>query len=41
MNVLIVDDEQHVREAIKLLVDWDSLGMRRSWKRKTAKPRSK
>ena len=27
MNVLIVDDEQHVRDAIKLLVDWDSLGI--------------
>ncbi|MGI1805737.1 response regulator [Exiguobacterium sp. TDN 0502] len=24
MNVLIVDDEQHVREAVKLLGDWDS-----------------
>ncbi|MBW7474687.1 response regulator [Paenibacillus oenotherae] len=29
MNVLLVDDEQHVREAIKLLVDWDSLGVER------------
>ncbi|WP_027094076.1 response regulator transcription factor [Cohnella thermotolerans] len=27
MNVLIVDDEQHVREAVKLLVDWKSLGI--------------
>ncbi|MBB6694585.1 response regulator [Cohnella xylanilytica] len=27
MNVLIVDDEQHVREAVKLLVDWRGLGI--------------
>ncbi|CAH1225635.1 HTH-type transcriptional activator RhaR [Paenibacillus plantiphilus] len=29
MNILLVDDEQHVREAIKLLVDWDTLGVER------------
>jgi two-component system response regulator YesN len=27
MNILIVDDEQHVREAIKLLIDWEQLGI--------------
>ncbi|MBB3110731.1 two-component system response regulator YesN [Paenibacillus phyllosphaerae] len=27
MNVLIVDDERHVREAVKLLVDWESMGI--------------
>jgi two-component system response regulator YesN len=27
MKVLIVDDERHVREAIRLLVDWDSYGI--------------
>ncbi|SDT23149.1 two-component system, response regulator YesN [Paenibacillaceae bacterium GAS479] len=26
MNVLIVDDESHAREAVKLLVDWEDLG---------------
>ncbi|MGM0883487.1 MAG: response regulator [Bacillota bacterium] len=31
MNVLIVDDEQHVRDAIKLLVDWDSFGIHNVW----------
>lgn len=29
MNVLIVDDERHAREAVKLLVDWRSLGIDR------------
>lgn len=29
MNILIADDEQHVREAIKLLVDWQALGVDR------------
>ncbi|RUS47831.1 response regulator [Cohnella sp. AR92] len=29
MKVLLVDDEQHVREAIKLLVDWETLGIRK------------
>ncbi|MCI3920782.1 response regulator [Paenibacillus sp. TRM 82003] len=28
MKVLIVDDERHVREAIRLLVDWESYGIR-------------
>ncbi|GLX69397.1 response regulator [Paenibacillus glycanilyticus] len=28
MNILIVDDEQHVREAIKLLIDWKQLGIK-------------
>lgn len=27
MKVLIVDDEQHVREAVKLLVDWSEFGI--------------
>ena len=27
MKVLIVDDERHVREAIRLLVNWDSYGI--------------
>ncbi|GGG55110.1 response regulator transcription factor [Paenibacillus radicis (ex Gao et al. 2016)] len=27
MNVLLVDDEQHVREAIRLLIDWQELGI--------------
>ncbi|WP_052350466.1 response regulator [Paenibacillus gorillae] len=27
MNVLLVDDEQHVREAIRLLIDWKELGI--------------
>lgn len=27
MKVLIVDDENHVREAIRLLVDWEKLGV--------------
>lgn len=27
LNVLIVDDEQHVREAIRLLVDWQAFGV--------------
>ncbi|MFX3633887.1 MAG: response regulator [Candidatus Pristimantibacillus sp.] len=27
MKVLIVDDEQHVREAIRLLIDWHELGI--------------
>ncbi|MFF2090477.1 response regulator [Paenibacillus sp. NPDC058174] len=27
MNVLLVDDEQHVREAIRLLIDWQGLGI--------------
>lgn len=27
MNVLIVDDEQHAREAAKLLVPWERLGV--------------
>ncbi|QJC53190.1 response regulator [Paenibacillus albicereus] len=29
MNVLIVDDESHAREAAKLLVDWHGLGFQR------------
>ncbi|PZD94302.1 DNA-binding response regulator [Paenibacillus sambharensis] len=29
MNILIVDDEQHAREAVKLLVDWNSYGITR------------
>lgn len=29
MNVLIVDDESHAREAVKLLVDWNALGVAR------------
>ncbi|CAM4355812.1 response regulator transcription factor [Paenibacillus tarimensis] len=29
MNILIVDDEQHARDAVKLLVDWDSYGITR------------
>ncbi|GIQ68901.1 response regulator [Xylanibacillus composti] len=28
MNILIVDDEQHVRDAIRLLVDWEAFGIR-------------
>ncbi|MCM3627091.1 response regulator [Paenibacillus glycanilyticus] len=28
MKILIVDDEQHVREAIKLLIDWELLGIK-------------
>ena len=28
MNVLIVDDERHAREAVKLLVDWSSYGFK-------------
>ncbi|MFF2481497.1 response regulator [Paenibacillus sp. NPDC058071] len=27
MRVLLVDDEQHVREAIRLLIDWEELGV--------------
>ena len=27
MKVLIVDDERHVREAIRLLVDWETYGI--------------
>ncbi|MCK9860178.1 response regulator [Paenibacillus sp. ATY16] len=27
MKILIVDDEQHVREAVKLLIDWEQLGI--------------
>lgn len=27
MKVVIVDDERHVREAVKLLVDWEALGI--------------
>lgn len=27
MKVLLVDDEQHVRDAIRLLIDWDALGI--------------
>ncbi|NIK67319.1 response regulator [Paenibacillus sp. BK720] len=28
MKILIVDDEQHVREAVKLLIDWEQLGIK-------------
>ncbi|SFB62060.1 two-component system, response regulator YesN [Cohnella sp. OV330] len=28
MKVVIVDDERHVREAVRLLVDWETLGIR-------------
>jgi two-component system, response regulator YesN len=28
MRVLIVDDEKHVRDAIRILVDWESFGIR-------------
>lgn len=28
MKILIVDDEQHVREAVKLLIDWERLGIK-------------
>lgn len=27
MKVVLVDDERHVREAVRLLVDWDALGI--------------
>ncbi|MUT66939.1 response regulator [Paenibacillus sp. NEAU-GSW1] len=27
MKVLLVDDEQHVRDAIRLLIDWETLGI--------------
>jgi two-component system response regulator YesN len=27
MKVLLVDDEQHVREAVRMLADWDALGI--------------
>ena len=29
MKVLIVDDESHVRDAIRLLLPWDALGFER------------
>ena len=29
MNLLIVDDETHAREAVKLLVPWEELGITR------------
>lgn len=31
MNLLIVDDECHVREAVKLLGEWESLGVRKTF----------
>ena len=27
MKALIVDDEKHVRDAVRLLVDWESFGI--------------